>query len=73
METNTTIKMFDHLNKQYVEIRFTENGWERWVSKNKERWQKTAVCKTLDLALRYKEEIINNNFRNFFNIVSNKK
>lgn len=73
MEGSTTIKMFDHLNKEYVEIRHTENGWERWVSKTKSRWDKIAVFKTMDSALKYKNEVINNNFKHLYNLIKNKR
>lgn len=73
MENSTTIRLFDHSNKHYVEIRRTDNGWERWVSKTRIKWEKVSVCKTMDSALMYKEEVVNNNFRHLYNLIRTKK
>lgn len=73
MENKTVISMFDHLDQIYVEIRRTEEGWERWVSKSKKSWEKIEVFKTMDKALSYKQEVIDKNFRNLYNVIRMKR
>lgn len=69
---NTIINMFDHTNNLYVRITRTARGWERWVSKTKRNWKLTHKALSMDDALRFKEEVINSNYRNFFNLIAKK-
>lgn len=68
----TTINMFDHTNSLYVRIKRTAKGWERWVSKSKRNWKMTHKALTMDDALKFKEEVINNNYRNLFGLIVKK-
>jgi len=68
----TTINMFDHTNKLYVRIKKSTRGWERWVSKTKRNWKMTHKSLSMDDALKFKEQIINNNYRNLIGLIEKK-
>ena len=71
----TSINLFDHSNKLYVRIKKSDDTfhWERMVSKNKKKWITTHRSLTMEDALKFKEEIINNNFVNLFQLIVNPK
>jgi hypothetical protein len=69
---NATINMFDHALNQYVRIKRTAKGWERWVSKSKKHWKMTHKAKSMDDVLRFKEEVVNNNYRNLYGLILKK-
>lgn len=70
----TMISLFDHTNKIYVRFRKCSNGigWQRWVSKSKRKWTLMETFNTMEEALRHKEEIVNNNYRNLYNLIVKK-
>lgn len=68
----TSINMFDHTNKLYVRIKKSARGWERWVSKSKRNWTLTHKALSMDDALKFQEDIINNNYRNLFGLIAKK-
>lgn len=70
-----TLKMFDHTNRLYVRITLNESKkyWERWVSKNKRKWELTGKLKTLDDVLKSQQDLVNNNYQNLFKMITNRK
>lgn len=71
---NNPINLFDRVEKIYVRFKLSENKdkWERWVSKTKKDWTMTHEALTLKEVLQFQEEVINDNFRNFFNMITKK-
>ena len=71
----TSINLFDHTNNVFVRIRKSDDTihWERVISKNKKSWVITHKCLSLEDALKFKEEVINNNFKNLFNLITDTK
>jgi hypothetical protein len=70
MKTNITL--FDHSNKLYVRISHSKEGWERWVSKTRQNWKLTHKALSMDDALKFKEQIIDNNYRNLLGLIVKK-
>lgn len=70
----TSVNLFDHVSKLYILIKKSQDkvNWERYVSSDKEKWILTHSCLNLEDALRFKEEVINNNYRNLFSLISKK-
>jgi hypothetical protein len=68
------INLFDRAEKIYVRFKLSENKdtWERWASKTKKNWVKTHQALTLEEVVTFQEEIVNDNFKNFFNIIMKK-
>ena len=62
------IKMFDREKKLYVRIKFNEvtKQWERWISKTKNKWEMTHTSLSLSEIIKFQEEIVSNNYRNFY-------
>lgn len=62
------IKLFDRQKKLYVRIKLNEvtNQWERWISKTKNKWEMTHSSLSLADVMRFQEEIVSNNYRNFY-------
>lgn len=71
---NNPINLFDRVEKIYVRFKLSENKdkWERWVSKTKKDWTMTHEALTLKEVLQFQEQVINDNFRNFFNMITKK-
>ena len=71
---NNPINLFDRVEKIYVKFKLSENKdkWERWVSKTKKDWIKTHQALTLEDVLKFQEDVVNDNFRNLFNIIMKK-
>jgi hypothetical protein len=67
-----TLKMVDHKNKLRVRIQLSDNRkyWEKWVSKNNGKWEFLNKVSTLDGVLKSQQEIIDNNYKNLFEMVS---
>jgi hypothetical protein len=68
------INLFDREEKIYVRFKLSENKdkWERWISKTKKDWVKTHQALTLEDVLKFQEDVVNDNFRNLFNIIMKK-
>lgn len=66
------LKMFDHSKKIYVRITLNEKKkyWEKWVSKNKKRWELVDTLKSLDDVLKSQQSLINDNFRNLYKLIT---
>ena len=67
-----TLKMVDHKNKLRVRIQLSDNRkyWEKWISKNNGKWEFLNKVSTLDGVLKSQQEIIDNNYKNLFEMVS---
>ncbi len=67
-----TLKMVDHKNKLRVRIHLSDNRkyWEKWVSRNNGKWEFLNKVSTLDGVLKSQQEIIDNNYKNLFEMVS---
>ena len=68
----TNISLYDHSLGVFVKIKPTGTKWVRYVSKNKKKWVMTNSFNTLDDALKSKEEVINNNYRNLLQLITKK-
>lgn len=68
------INLFDRVEKIYVRFKLSENKdkWQRWVSKTKKDWVMTHEALTLKEVMEYQEQVININFRKFFNMITKK-
>lgn len=67
--------LFDHTKQVFVKLKLndTKKYWEVWVSKTKKNWELKKSKMSLDDAMMYQEEIINNNYKNLFELVTTKK
>lgn len=74
MTKDETLNLFDRVKKLYVRVQLSDNKkyWERWVSRSKRKWVLDKTRMTLDDAMSSQQDIINNNYRNLFNIVTKK-
>jgi hypothetical protein len=70
-----TLKLIDHKNKLRVKIQLSDNRkyWEKWVSKNNGKWEFLNKVSSLDGVLKSQQEIIDNNYKNLFEMVMTKK
>ena len=75
MEIESKKPLFDHSKKVFIRIKLndTKRHWEVWLSKNKRKWELEKSKLSLDDAIKYQQEIIDNNYKNLFNIVTSKK
>lgn len=67
--------LFDHSKQVFVRIKLDDakKYWEVWTSKTKKNWEISKSKLSLDDAMMYQDEIINNNYKNLFEIVTVKK
>lgn len=67
-----TLRMFDHVNRIYVRIVLNEKKkyWEKWVSKNKRKWELVDKLKSLDEVLKSQQSLIDNNFKNLYKLIA---
>jgi hypothetical protein len=67
--------LFDHSKQVFVRLKLndTKKYWEIWTSKTKKNWELKKTKMSLDEAMMFQEEIINNNYKNLFEIVTTKK
>lgn len=76
MEQPETKKaLFDHTQQIFVRLKMdnAKKYWEVWTSKTKKDWELKKKNMSLDDAMKYQEEIINNNYKNLFELVTVKK
>jgi len=68
------IRLFDRENKLYVRIKLndTTKMWERWISKTKNNWEMTHNSMSLADVIKFQEEIVQNNYRNFYKMLFKK-
>lgn len=69
-----SINLVDKTKKMYVRIKLSENRkyWERWVSSDKKTWELSGRLKTLTEVLESQQELIDNNYKNLFNVITRK-
>ena len=69
------LTMFDHSNKIYFKVKLSDNKkyWEMWKSKSKRKWDKIKTFRRLEDVFRTQTEIIENNYRNLFKMITDKK
>ena len=67
--------LFDHTKQVFSRIKLddTKKYYEVWVSKSKKNWELKKSKMSFDEAMNYQEEIINNNYKNLFELVTTKK
>jgi hypothetical protein len=70
MEKVSQFDFVDKYNKLYVRVKVGKKGWDRFVSLDKKKWIKTHSNLPMKEALSIREEVINNNFKNLFNIIT---
>ena len=73
MENGSRFDLTDKQNKVHIRITVTKNGWNRFVSQDKKKWKKTHSNLTLTEVLTIREEVINNNFKNLFKIITSEQ
>lgn len=69
------INLIDKSKKMYVKIKLSDNRkyWERWVSFNKRKWEMDSKLKSLEDVLKSQQDIIDNNYKNFYDMLKTKK
>jgi tRNA G10 N-methylase Trm11 len=69
-----SINLVDKTKKMYVRIKLSENRkyWERWVSSDKKTWELSGRLKTLTEVLESQQELIDNNYKNLFDVITRK-
>lgn len=74
MTKEETLNLFDRVKKLYFRVQLSDNKkyWERWVSRSKRKWVLDKTRMTLDEAMKSQQDIIDNNYRNLFNLVTKK-
>jgi hypothetical protein len=74
MSKEDPIRMFDRVNKLYVKIKLSQDKkhWERWISKTKRKWEMTHSSLSLPDVLKFQEEVVRNNYKNFYNLIFKK-
>ena len=74
MTKEETLNLFDRVKKLYFRVQLSDNKkyWERWVSRSKRKWVLDKTRMTLDEVMKSQQDIIDNNYRNLFNVVTKK-
>lgn len=74
MSNGDPISMFDRVNKLYVRIKLSEDKkyWERSISKNKRKWVMTHTSLSLPDVLKFQEDVVRNNYKNFYSLILKK-
>lgn len=69
-----SINLVDKTKKMYVKIKLSDNRkyWERWVSHNKRKWEMTEKISSLEGVLKSQQELIDNNYKNLFGVITKK-
>ena len=69
------INLIDKSKKMHVKIKLSDDRkyWERWISFNKRKWEMDSKLKTLEEVLKSQQDIIDNNYRSFYDLVTTKK
>jgi hypothetical protein len=69
-----SINLVDKSKKVFVKIKLSENRkyWERWTSTNKKNWELTGKINSLEEVLKSQQELIDNNYKNLFDVISKK-
>jgi hypothetical protein len=69
-----SINLVDKSKKVFVKIKLSENRkyWERWTSTNKKNWELTGKINSLEDVLKSQQELIDNNYKNLFDVISKK-
>lgn len=68
------LNIFDRSKNVRVKIMLSENRrhWEKWVSTDNSKWEYLGKVKSLDEVIKSQQEIIDNNYKNLFNIITKK-
>lgn len=68
------LNIFDRSKNVRVRIVLSENRrhWEKWISKLNGKWELLGKVKTLDEVIKSQQDIIDNNYKNLFNIINKK-
>jgi hypothetical protein len=68
------VLLMDKSKNMNVKIRKSSDGkyWERWVSTNGTEWNLDRKLSSLEEVLKSQQEIIDNNYRNLFDIIKRK-
>jgi hypothetical protein len=70
----TFISLFDHSSKNYVRIGKSDdtNHWERFTSTDKKTWKKTHTFNNMEDAIKSRDEVVDNNYRNLYDLITKK-
>lgn len=66
------LNLTDKGAKKHIRLYATQDGWERWESKDKRNWTKTHENLTLDNVLKEKMEVQKKNYFNLFKLITRK-
>jgi hypothetical protein len=69
-----SIELVDKTKGMYVKIKLSDNRkyWERWTSHNKRKWELTEKITSLEGVLKSQQELIDNNYKNLFGLLTKK-
>lgn len=69
-----SINLVDKSNKMFVRIKLSDDRkhWERWTSTNKRKWELSEKMKSLEDVLKSQQELIDNNYKNLFDVITKK-
>lgn len=68
----TYIMLSDKINGVRIKLTKTIGGWVRYVSTYDNKWKKTHENLSLDDVMKIKQEVIDNNHRNLYNLITKK-
>lgn len=68
------LNIFDRSKNIRVRIVLSENRrhWEKWISNSNGKWELLGKVKTLDEVIKSQQDIIDNNYKNLFSIITKK-
>jgi hypothetical protein len=69
-----SINLVDMSKKVFVKIKMSKDSkyWEKWTSTNKLDWELSDRIETLEEVLKSQQELIDNNYKNLFDVISKK-
>jgi hypothetical protein len=76
MRKAETVNLTDKLNRKHIRLVLSNDGkgvWERWESKDKEKWVKTHESLSIDSVIKEQETVKSRNYLNLFKLIFSKK
>jgi hypothetical protein len=69
-----SINLVDMSKKVFVKIKMSKDSkyWEKWTSTNKLDWELSDRIETLEEVLKSQQELIDNNYKNLFDVIVKK-
>jgi hypothetical protein len=76
MRKAETVNLTDKLNRKHIRLVLSADGkgvWERWESKDREKWVKTHESLSVENVIKEQEEVKNRNYFNLFKLIFSKR